>query len=129
VVVNTRTAKDALVVPTTAVTLEASDSDKGTVMVVDDKSIAHETKVTVGIRRPDKIEIVDGLKEGETVVTEGNYALPDGAKTQIGDEGEAEKGEADKEKDSGAEGAQKKDGGEKGGAEKKEKSPKRGENP
>jgi len=73
---------DAIVVPTSAVTLETSDATEGTVMVVDDQSVAHETKVTIGIRTPDKVEIVEGLKGGETVVIEGNYALPDGTKVE-----------------------------------------------
>jgi HlyD family secretion protein len=73
---------DAVVVPASAVTLETSDASEGTVMVVDDQSVAHETKVTIGIRTPDKIEIVEGLKGGETVVIEGNYALPDGTKVE-----------------------------------------------
>jgi HlyD family secretion protein len=73
---------DAIVVPASAVTLETSDATEGTVMVVDDQNVAHETKVTVGIRTPDKIEIVEGLKGGETVVIEGNYALSDGTKVE-----------------------------------------------
>jgi multidrug efflux pump subunit AcrA (membrane-fusion protein) len=73
---------DAIVVPASAVTLEASNATEGTVMVVDDQNIAHETKVTIGIRTPDKIEIVEGLKGGETVVIEGNYALSDGTKVE-----------------------------------------------
>jgi HlyD family secretion protein len=73
---------DAIVVPASAVTLEASNADEGTVMVVDAENVAHETKVTVGIRTPDKMEIVEGLKGGETVVIEGNYALPDGTKVE-----------------------------------------------
>ena len=73
---------DAIVVPPSAVTLETSDATEGTVMVVDAQNVAHETKVTTGIRTPDKIEIVEGLKGGETVVVEGNYALPDGAKVE-----------------------------------------------
>jgi len=73
---------DAVVVPASAVTLETSDASEGTVMVVDDQSVAHETKVTIGIRTPDKIEIVEGLKGGETVVIEGNYALADGTKVE-----------------------------------------------
>ena len=63
-------------------TLETSDATEGTVMVVDDQKVAHETKVTIGIRTPDKIEIVEGLKGGETVVVEGNYALADGTKVE-----------------------------------------------
>ncbi|HJP94691.1 MAG TPA: efflux RND transporter periplasmic adaptor subunit, partial [Pyrinomonadaceae bacterium] len=73
---------DAIVVPASAVTLEASNADEGTVMVVDDQNVAHETKVTIGIRTSDKFEIVEGLKGGETVVVEGNYALPDGTKVE-----------------------------------------------
>lgn len=73
---------DAIVVPASGVTLESSNADEGTVMVVDDQNVAHETKVKIGIRTPDKIEIVEGLKGGETVVIEGNYALPDGTKVE-----------------------------------------------
>jgi multidrug efflux pump subunit AcrA (membrane-fusion protein) len=73
---------DAIVVPASAITLETSNADEGTVMVVDDQNVAHETKVTIGIRTPDKVEIVEGLKGGETVVIEGNYALPDGTKVE-----------------------------------------------
>ncbi|HET6977087.1 MAG TPA: efflux RND transporter periplasmic adaptor subunit [Pyrinomonadaceae bacterium] len=73
---------DAIVVPASAVTLETSNADEGTVMVVDADNVAHETKVKIGIRTPEKIEIVEGLKGGETVVVEGNYALPDGTKVE-----------------------------------------------
>ncbi len=74
---------DAIVVPASAVTLEASNANEGTVMVVDAQNVAHETKVTIGIRTTDKIEIVEGLQGGETIVVEGNYALPDGTKVEI----------------------------------------------
>lgn len=73
---------DAIVVPASAITLETSNATEGTVMVVDDQNVAHETKVTIGIRTPDKVEIIEGLKGGETVVIEGNYALPDGTKVE-----------------------------------------------
>ncbi len=82
----TQTKKDAIVVPASAVTLDASNGTEGTVMVIDAASVAHETKVTVGIRTSDKIEITNGLKEGETVVIEGNYALPDGTKIEASEE-------------------------------------------
>lgn len=95
-IVGTQSSQDALVVPTSAVTLEASNGDEGTLMVVDAKSVAHERKVKVGIRTPEKIEITSGVKEGETIVIEGNYSLPDGAKVQVGEEGKKE----DEEKDS-----------------------------
>jgi HlyD family secretion protein len=94
VTVATNTKTDAIVVPAPAVTLDATNADEGTVMVVDDASVAHETKVTVGIRTGDKIEITAGLQGGETVVIEGNYALPDGTKVEA-------KAEGDEQKDSG----------------------------
>lgn len=101
VIVATQGVNDAVLVPASAVTLETSNGNEGVAMVVDNKSIAHETKVTVGVRRPDKVEITSGLKEGETIVTEGNYALPDGAKVQVSDE-EKEGQEGRKEDEKGA---------------------------
>jgi HlyD family secretion protein len=92
VIVSTESAIDAIVVPASAVTLERTTSNEGSVMVVDDQSIAHETKVTVGIRTKDKMEITSGLKGGETIVIEGNYALPDEAKVEV-TEGEESSGE------------------------------------
>ena len=84
---------DAVVVPASAVTLEASNADEGTVMVVDGQKVAHETKVTIGIRTADKIEILEGLQGGETIVIEGNYALPDGTKVEVAKDEEKEGGE------------------------------------
>lgn len=82
-VVSANPTNNAVVVPVSAVTLDASNSDEGAVMVVDKDSIAHETKVKVGIKQDDKIQILEGLSGGETVITEGNYALPDGTKIEI----------------------------------------------
>jgi multidrug efflux pump subunit AcrA (membrane-fusion protein) len=93
---------ESIVVPTSAVTLEASNAEDGTVMVVDDASVAHETKVKVGIRSGDKTEITEGLQGGETVVVEGNFSLPDGTKVEVtqGDE-EKEDGGGDANKGDG----------------------------
>jgi HlyD family secretion protein len=89
---------DAVVVPASAVTLDASNANEGTVMLVDDKSVAHESKVTVGIRTKDKIEITAGLKGGETVVIEGNFSLSDGTKVELAPaENEAPEDEEHKE--------------------------------
>ena len=95
---------ESVVVPTSAVTLEASNADEGTVMVVDEASVAHERKVKVGIRAADKTEITEGLEGGETVVTEGNFSLPDGTKIEVskdeeegaGDEGDEKKTDEEK---------------------------------
>lgn len=107
VVVATQAASNVIVVPVEAVTLDASTGNTGTVMVVDENSIAHETKVTVGIRAKDKMEITSGLKGGETIVVEGNYALPDETKVAIaasekeGDQSDEDKGDKEEKDKSG----------------------------
>jgi len=83
VVVATKQTNDAIVVPASAVTLDAPNKNTGAVMVVDSGSVAHETRVTVGIRTAEAVQVTSGLQGGETVVTEGNYALPDGSKVEI----------------------------------------------
>jgi HlyD family secretion protein len=88
VTISANSKPDAIVVPTSAVTLEATNADEGTVMVVDTANVAHETKVTVGIRTPEQIEIVSGLQGGETVIIEGNFSLPDGTKVEVAEESE-----------------------------------------
>lgn len=88
-VVSTNPANDAVVVPVSAVQFETGNSEEGAVMTVDKDNVAHETKVKVGIKSGDKIQITEGLDEGETVIVEGNYALPDGTKVEIAkDEGD-----------------------------------------
>ena len=87
----TLTKTNAIVVPTSAVTLDASNGNEGTVMVVDATSVAHEVKVVVGIRTADKMEISEGLQSDETVVIEGNYALADGTKVEISKDEEVNK--------------------------------------
>lgn len=93
-VVTANPEENAIVVPSEAVTLEAANSDEGTVMTVDKDNIAHETKVKIGLKQNDKTQILEGLEENETVVIEGNYQLPDGTKVEIAkdeEEGEKEK--------------------------------------
>ncbi|HEY5073301.1 MAG TPA: efflux RND transporter periplasmic adaptor subunit [Pyrinomonadaceae bacterium] len=83
ITISANSKTDAVVVPASAVTLDASNANEGTVMVVDGASVAHETKVTVGIRTRDKMEITSGLQGGETLVIEGNYSLADGTRVEI----------------------------------------------
>src|SRR5439155_2103789 len=62
VTISANSKADAVVVPASAVTLDASNSSEGTVMVVDAQNVARETKVTIGIRTTDKMEIASGLQ-------------------------------------------------------------------
>ena len=83
VTVESASVANAVVVPTAAVMLDATNANSGTVMVVDAQSIAHEVHVTIGAHTRDKTQIAAGLRGGETVVIEGNYGLPDGTKVTI----------------------------------------------
>jgi di/tripeptidase len=105
--VQTGEAGDSVVVPTAAVALDATTANTGSVMVIDSQSVAHEVKVTVGIRSKDQMQITSGLHGGEIVVVEGNYALPDGAKVEVNAEGDRENGESEKKDSEGAEPAKK----------------------
>ncbi|HJQ27463.1 MAG TPA: efflux RND transporter periplasmic adaptor subunit [Blastocatellia bacterium] len=107
VVVTTNTVTDAVIVPAAAVTLKATNADEGMVMVVEEdpaahEKVAHETKVTIGIRTPEQIEITSGLRGGETVIIEGNYALPDGTKVEINEDKEEEEGGKKEEEGGGS---------------------------
>jgi multidrug efflux pump subunit AcrA (membrane-fusion protein) len=79
--IKSKTVKDALVVPKEAV-LTGPDG-KHTVMVVDSNDVAHQREVKTGISDDGKVQIVSGLKAGETVVTNGAYAMADGTKVKI----------------------------------------------
>lgn len=83
VVVSENTQTDAVVVPSSAVVLDAANENTGVVMVVDQLNVAHETKVEIGVRTKDLTQILSGLSGGETVVIEGNYALRDGTQVEI----------------------------------------------
>jgi hypothetical protein len=85
VVIASQATMNAIVVPSSAVTLDATNANGGTVIVVDAQSVAHEVHVTTGIRSGARTQIVSGLSGGETVVTEGNYGLPDGTKVAVAD--------------------------------------------
>ncbi len=74
---------DAVVVPTAAITLDATNANAGTVMVVDGQSVAHEVHVTTGSHTRERTRILSGLRGGETVVIEGNYGLPDGTRVEV----------------------------------------------
>ncbi len=72
---------DALVVPAAAV-LTGPDGTT-TVMVIAADQHAHQTAVKVGIRQEDNIQILDGIKEGQSVVLAGAYGLPDNSKVAV----------------------------------------------
>ena len=90
-----KTVADALVVPASAV-LTAADGAT-TVMVVGSDQKAHQQAVKVGIKQDNDVQILEGLKEGQNVVSEGAYGLPDNTKVSV---------EAAKDEDKPAAGAE-----------------------
>jgi HlyD family secretion protein len=82
---------DALIVPSAAVLTGADGA--ATVMVIGSDQKAHQTAVKVGIKQEDNIQILEGLKEGQSVVASGAYGLPDNTKVSVETkEKESEKG-------------------------------------
>jgi HlyD family secretion protein len=75
------TIPNAIVIPAGA--LLPSDEGGVRVMVVGPDSVAHEKKVDLGAREPDKIQILKGLEVGEKVISGGGGGLDDGAKVRI----------------------------------------------
>jgi multidrug efflux pump subunit AcrA (membrane-fusion protein) len=69
-------------------------------MVIAADQHAHQQAVKLGIRQDDMVQITDGLKEGQRVVTDGAYGLPDNAKVSVEAPEDTEKGK-DSTKDSG----------------------------
>lgn len=76
-----KSVKDALVVP--ASTVYKSPEGVDFVLTAGADGKAHQAKVKVGIRNKELAEIQSGLKENDSVITVGGYALPDGTKVTI----------------------------------------------
>ena len=71
------------------------------VLVVDDKNIAHETVITIGLREPEMVQVVAGVEPGQRVVTQGGLGLEDKTKVRVmkpGEKAAGEKDEADEDK-------------------------------
>src|ERR1700686_5215790 len=85
---------NSLVVPAAAL-LTAPDGSNY-VMVAGSDNKAHQKTVKTGIRRGDQVQILDGLAEGERVITSGAYGLPDNTKIRIEAAPEPDKSQSDK---------------------------------
>ncbi len=86
--------KDTLLVPSAA--LLNADEGGEKVMVVDKNSIAHERKVTVGVREGNRVQILGGVTEGEKVITSGGLGVDDKAKVAIKSEEDDDEDDDDK---------------------------------
>jgi len=75
------TLPDAIVIPPSA--LLPSSGGASSVLVVGNDSAAHARKVEIGVREPDKVQVVKGLAPGERVVTVGGLGVQDGTKVRV----------------------------------------------
>ncbi len=91
--------KDALAVPTVSV-LTAADGST-TVMLAGSDGRAHQQAVKAGVRQGDLTQILEGVTDGQKVITVGAYGLVDNTKINIespapGGESKPEAGEKSK---------------------------------
>jgi RND family efflux transporter MFP subunit len=83
-----RTLKDAIVVPAPAL-LKTPDGANAVMIVKDNR--AHQVTVEPGVREGDKLQITQGIAEGDTVIVSGGYGLPDNTQVKIEEASKAEK--------------------------------------
>jgi RND family efflux transporter MFP subunit len=83
-----RTIKDAIVVPAPAL-LKTPDGGNAVMIVKADR--AHQVGVKTGIREGDRLQITEGIVEGDSVIVTGAYGLPDNTKVKIAEAAPAEK--------------------------------------
>ena len=89
-----RAVPNSLFVPAAAVLTSPDGSNY--VMVAGSDNKAHQKTVKTGIKQGDQVQIVEGLAEGERVITSGAYGLPDNTKIRIEASPEPDKAESDK---------------------------------
>jgi multidrug efflux pump subunit AcrA (membrane-fusion protein) len=72
---------DALIIPANALLTDAQGN--ASVMLIGSDTRAHQREVRAGVRQGDVVQIVDGLKPGDRVVTTAAYGLPDNTKVRL----------------------------------------------
>jgi HlyD family secretion protein len=76
-----RSAQNALIVPRSAIFKTSEGAEY--VMLAGSDGKAHQSDVKVGIANREFAQVVSGVKEGESVIVAGGYALPDKTKITI----------------------------------------------
>ncbi|HSZ22233.1 MAG TPA: efflux RND transporter periplasmic adaptor subunit, partial [Candidatus Sulfotelmatobacter sp.] len=80
--IETANVPDAIVVPAAAL-FQDQGADQYHVFVVGADGKAHRTNVKVGLRDRDRVQVTDGIKVGDLVITSGGYALSDGLGVRV----------------------------------------------
>lgn len=83
------TVPNALVVPAAAV--QANPDGGSFVMLAGADGKAHQASVKIGVKQDQDVQITEGVKPGDKVITAGAYGLPDNTKIKIETAKEPEK--------------------------------------
>jgi Cu(I)/Ag(I) efflux system membrane fusion protein len=78
----TASVPDALVIPASAL-FQDPGADQYHVFVVGNDGRAHRTVVKLGLRDRERVQVTEGVKVGDPVITSGGYALSDGLNVRI----------------------------------------------
>ena len=73
---------DALAIPATALFQDVGQN-RHHVFVAGADGRAHRVNVTIGVRDGPRVQVLDGIRAGDQVITSGGYALSDGLKIRI----------------------------------------------
>jgi HlyD family secretion protein len=93
------TIDGATLIPASAVL--PSEEGGTMVLVVDDKNVAHQTPVQIGVRELEMVQVLSGVAPGDRVVTVGGLGLDDKASVRVMKPGEKSAGEEDEKDDEG----------------------------
>jgi RND family efflux transporter MFP subunit len=80
--VETASVPDAIVVPVAAL-FQDQGVDRYHVFVIGQDGKAHRTDIKVGLRDRDKVQVTEGIKVGDLVITSGGYALSNGLGVRV----------------------------------------------
>jgi multidrug efflux pump subunit AcrA (membrane-fusion protein) len=80
--VETASVPDAIVVPVAAL-FQDQGVDRYHVFAIGQDGKAHRTDIKVGLRDRDKVQVTEGIKVGDLVITSGGYALSNGLGVRV----------------------------------------------
>ena len=80
--VETASAPDAVAIPVAALFQDQGENQYH-VFTIGPDGKAHRTEIKVGLRDRDLVQVAQGLKVGDLVVTSGGYALSDGLSVRV----------------------------------------------
>jgi multidrug efflux pump subunit AcrA (membrane-fusion protein) len=80
--IETATAPDATTIPATAL-FQDQGQNRYHVFVIGPDGRAHRTDIKVGLRDRDLVQVTEGIKVGDLIVTSGGYAISDGLAVRV----------------------------------------------